>query len=99
MREKPVSERSPRANARRGVLCAQSLRLTPAQARALACLIQAQIDAYAEATGGGVPEEPVPPLTGRDLDLLEPLLGPLRGMPDGVAGKTFACIRRPRHPQ
>ena len=51
-----------------------TLTLTRAQSGALARLIRSHLDAYDEATGAGKPRKPAKPFTGRDLDLLEPLV-------------------------
>ncbi|MDD5350834.1 MAG: hypothetical protein PHQ12_11545 [Chthoniobacteraceae bacterium] len=76
MIESEFSERPPRAGVRRAALCSapKSFSLSPLQAHALARLIQSQLDAYAEASGARCPRRRAVPFTGRDLDLLEPLL-------------------------
>jgi len=48
--------------------------LSPPQASALARLIQGHLDAYAEAAGCPPKRRNAAPLTGQDLDLLEPLV-------------------------
>jgi len=48
--------------------------LSRSQASTLARLIQGQLDAYAEAAGSSRKRRNGAPLTGRDLDLLEPLV-------------------------
>ena len=51
-----------------------NLTLTRAQSGALARLIRSHLNAYEEATGAGKSRKPAKPFTGRDLDLLEPLV-------------------------
>ena len=81
MIESECSERPSFTDGRRGVLCpkfqrnkSKPLPLSPAQANALARLIQIQLDAYAEASASTPAPHPTAPLTGSDLDLLEPLV-------------------------
>ncbi|MEI8233418.1 MAG: hypothetical protein WCH57_01885 [Verrucomicrobiota bacterium] len=82
MIESEFPERPYSPDGRRTVLRleAQSARLSPAQANALARLIQTQMDAYAEAVGSPPQRRAAAPLTGRDLDLLEPLVPLFRAM-------------------
>lgn len=79
----PVSRRALAGEAVLLLSQRRPLKLSSAQADALACLIQTQLDAYAEAAPGGAPSrsDGTRPFTGGDLDLVEPLLSWLKGAP------------------